>query len=141
MPKICPKCGQPNPDEAAFCHNCSAPLGSQGPVIGARPEQQWGQQNFGGSPQSGGASTRATVSLILAAAGLLCCGPLLAIPAAIVGWMELNAIKNGQSPPAGRWMAQVGLWVGIVASILHVGAWVLYILMVMLSAASNPYGY
>ena len=78
---------------------------------------------------------------ILAAAGLLCCGPFLAIPAAIVGWMELNAIKNGQSPPAGRWMAEVGLWVGIAASILHAGAWVLYILMVMLSAASNPYGY
>ena len=80
-----------------------------------------------------GASGKAITSLILAIAGLvLCCGPFTGIPAAIVGWMELNSIKAGQSSPAGMWMAQVGIWGGIAVSILSVlffGGWVLLSLM------------
>ena len=135
MPKSCPRCNQSNPGDAAFCLNCSTPL-AQGPTIGAPPHQQWGgQQNMAGS-----ASSRAVTSLILGAAGLLCCGLLTGIPAAIVGWMELGAIKSGQAPAAGKWMAMVGLWGGIAASVIHLGIWIVFGLMGMISA-SNPYGY
>jgi hypothetical protein len=73
------------------------------------------------SPAQAGASAKAIIALILAIAGLvLCCGPIAGIPAAIVGWMELGAINAGQSSPAGRWMAQAGIWGGIAISVLFV---------------------
>jgi hypothetical protein len=140
MMRNCPKCNQPNLPEAAFCHNCASPL-SPAPVIGALPQQQaW---NPAGGPvvaqpaaQSGGASQRAIIALVLAIAALLCCGLLTGIPAAIVGWMELQAINNGQSSPAGKWMAQVGLWGGIGFSLLHIVIWIIWLL---LSAVGRRY--
>lgn len=143
-----------NPPDAAFCLNCSSALGlgaptqqqsppyvgGQTPYVGA-PPQQYGGPNVGmqGS-SSGGAGQKAVAALILAIVGLLCCGPFTGIPAAIVGWLELDAIKSGKSPAAGKWMAQVGLWGGIAVTIIHSVAWVLYMLFVMMASA-NPYGY
>jgi len=138
MTRICPKCNQVNPPEAAFCRNCAAPIG---PTVGA-PPQQFGGQNF--SPQtggpSGGAGQKAIAALVLAIIGLLCCGGFTGVPAAIVGWMELDAIKNGRSSSAGKWMAQTGLWGGIAVTVIHGAVWILYLLMGMM-ASSNPYGY
>ena len=143
-----------NPPDAAFCLNCSASLapvvggpgyqqpnppyvGGQAPYVGAPPQQYGGNQPVA----SGGASSRAIVSLVLAIVALvLCCGPLTGIPSAILGWMELDAINKGQSPVAGKWMAQVGLWGGIVLTVLGGIAFVLWILMWVM-AASNPYAY
>lgn len=146
MNKQCPKCQQFNPSDAMFCLNCAAPLSPSGG--GQQANQQWNQpnvgnqqagQNFAPPPvkQGAGASQRAVAALILTVAGLFCCGFLTGIPAAIVGWMEISAIKNGQSPPAGMWMAQVGLWGGIAVSIITtIGAFI----FLMLSAASaDPY--
>lgn len=126
-----------NPPDAAFCLNCSASLGlggggkpyqqsnppyvgAQAPYVGA-PPQYGGGQNFGmqGGGAQGGASPRSIVSLCLAIAALvLCCGFLTGIPAAILGWMELDAIKNGKSPDAGKVFAQIGLWGGVAISVL-----------------------
>ena len=80
-------------------------------------------------------------SLILAIVALICCGPFTGIPAAILGWMELDAIKTGRSPADNKWMAQVGLWGGIVSALIHIGVYVLYVMLGMLSAMSNPYYY
>jgi len=80
------------------------------------------------------------IALGLAVLALLCCGPLSGIPASIVGWLELDGIKKGQSPPAGKWMAQAGLWGGIASTVLHVAFYFLYVVFAMMSA-SNPYGY
>ncbi|HMQ02962.1 MAG TPA: hypothetical protein PKD26_03525 [Pyrinomonadaceae bacterium] len=160
MNRPCPRCNQMNPPDAAFCLNCSTPLGptvggpgyqqtpppyvgsqQQGPVIGG-PAQYGGGQNF--APQGGtgqGPSGRAIAALILAISALvLCCGPLTGIPSAILGWLELEAIKNGQASPAGKWMAQVGLWGGIALTILGAIGFVVWILLSMM-AASNPYAY
>ncbi|MGI8786825.1 MAG: DUF4190 domain-containing protein [Pyrinomonadaceae bacterium] len=150
MTKQCPNCQQPNPTEAAFCLNCAAPLPpSPPPSSNQQANQQWNQPNFGGQqaqqnfaapPQanSGKASQRAVIAVVLTVAGLFCCGPLAGIPAAIVGWMEMDAIKKGQSPPAGMWMAQVGLWGGIIVSIItSIGG----IIFLLLSAASSGTGY
>lgn len=87
-----------------------------------------------------GSGTKAIVALVLAVVALFCCGPFAGIPAAVVGWMELNAIKSGQSPPSGKWMAMVGLWVGIGSAVLHGILYIIYIIFWML-AASNPYYY
>lgn len=157
MTRICPKCSQTNPPEAAFCLNCAASLGPQvgaqvfqqqnpfsgvdQPHVGAPPAQFAGQ-TFVPQPGNppGGTGQKAIAALVLAIIGLLCCGGFTGIPAAIVGWMELDAIKNGRSSAAGKWMAQVGLWGGIGVTVIHGVVWVLYLLMGMM-ASTNPYGY
>lgn len=147
MTRSCPKCNQMNPPDAAFCLNCSASLS---PVGGGQQYQQpnppyvGGQAPYVGAPQpymggqpaaAGGASQRAIIALVLAIVGLVCCGPFAGIPAAIVGWMEIDSINKGQSPAAGKWMAQVGLWGGIAVSIIHSVLWVLYLLFVLMAGA------
>lgn len=79
--------------------------------------------------------------MILAIVALICCGPFTGVPAAILGWMELDSIKNGRVPADGKVMAMVGLWGGIASSLIHIVGYVLWVLMGMLSAASGPYYY
>jgi hypothetical protein len=154
MTRICPNCSQTNPPDAAFCLNCATQLA---PTIGGTGYQQQspphvgGQAPYAGAPPqpyvggqvpnaTGGASPRAIIALVLVIVGLLlCCGPFTAIPGAIVGWLELDAINSGKSPAAGKWMAQVGLWGGIAVTVLVGIVWVLYVIFAML--ASAPYGY
>jgi hypothetical protein len=132
----CPKCNQPNLPEAAFCHNCSAPL-RPAPPVGA-PQQQWPQaQPAQTSPA--GPSQRAIIALALAVLALICCGPFSGIPAAVVGWMELGAINQGQSSPAGKWMAQVGLWGGVAFTLLHIVIYVIYVVFAMVAASTPRY--
>lgn len=137
MTKVCPSCHQPNYEQAAFCSSCSAPL-----IVGSAPAPPFQQQQWSppGGPMVGqpaaqqGASQRAIISVVLAALTPFCCGILSGIPAAILGWMELDAINKGQSSPAGKWMAQVGLWGGIGFSILHI---IFSILWVIFSALAQ----
>lgn len=152
MTRTCPKCNQPNPPDAAFCRNCAAalglaaptqqqspPFGDQAPYVGAPPQGYGGAQNFAGQGNSQAPqSQRPLISVILAIVGLLCCGPFTGIPAAIVAWLELDAIKNGSSSPNGKTMAQIGFWGGIAVTIIHGILWVLYLLFGMLASAS-PY--
>ena len=84
--------------------------------------------------QPAGASQRAIISVVLAGLALVCCGLFTGIPAAIMGWMELDAISKGQSSPAGKWMAQVGLYGGIAFSILHL---IVTVIWLMLSALAR----
>ncbi|HQZ81805.1 MAG TPA: zinc ribbon domain-containing protein [Pyrinomonadaceae bacterium] len=151
MTRTCPKCGQSNPPDAAFCRNCatalglaapsqqhSPPLAGQAPYAGAPPQGYVGAQNFAvqGNPQAP-SSQRPLISVILAIVGLLCCGPLTGIPASIVAWLELDAIKNGTSSPNGKTMAQIGFWGGIAVTVIHGILWVLYLLFGMLASASS----
>ena len=147
MDKNCQNCNSSNPPDAAFCRNCASPLSPwQG---GQQSNQKQNQANYGGQqagqnfapPQtnSGGPSQRAIAALVLTIAGLFCCGPLTSIPAAIVGWMEADAIKKGQAPPGGMWMAQVGLWGGIIVTILTTIGGFLFLLLS--AASSDPYYY
>lgn len=140
--KVCRNCNQTNPVEAMFCRQCATPLDSVQPNQQQSPnpqyanpqyanppqfnQQQWNQPNYGNqgvqqnfAKPSGGASSRATQSAILAVVALLCCGFLTGIPAAIMGWLEIQAIKEGKSSPDGMMMAQVGLWLGIGGTIIN----------------------
>lgn len=146
MERLCQNCNRPNPPEAAFCRHCASPMGqNQGGQQGsanqgnANQGQFNNQQNFGGQGRqnfaqaSGGPGQKAIAALILAIAGLICCGPFTGIPAAIAGWLEIGAIKEGRSSPNGMWMAQVGLWGGIAVSILHTILGVVFGFLSMLS--------
>ena len=130
MTKPCPKCNQLNPAEAAYCLNCASPIGPTG-----------SPQPFDAATGTQGASQKGLISLILAIVALICCGPFAGIPAAILGWMELDAIKNGRTPADNKWMALVGLWGGIASTVLHIVGYVLYVMLGMLSAMSDPYGF
>ena len=144
MTKNCANCGQTNPPDAAFCLNCSTPLGptvagtgyqqqspphvgGRAPYVGAPPQQY---QNPPPTGSTGSASGRAIASAILALVTLiLCCGPFTGIPAAILGWLELDAIKGGKAPEAGRIWAQIGLWGGIAATIISSVAVLFFMLL------------
>lgn len=139
MTKACPNCNQPNPSEAAFCLNCAAAL-SPAPHIGGAPKQPFAGGQIGGQSQASGDGQKAVIALVLAIVAFLCCGPFAGIPAAILGWMELDAIKNGRSPADKKWMAMVGLWGGIVATIGHAVFYIFWVGLSMFSQA-NPYGY
>jgi hypothetical protein len=152
MEKYCPNCHRPNTSDAEFCRHCATPLSgasgrpqpenvNQPPQRPNAPQNQpppnfgGGQQNFSNGANGGESSSKGLISVILVAVGLLlCCGPLTGVPAAILGWMEMTAIKEGRSPKDGMWMAQVGLWGGIVVSILGAVGGFFFLL---LSAASG----
>lgn len=153
MTRTCPKCSQTNPPDAAFCLNCAAALGLGAPTPPQNPQQAGTQAPYAGTPPQAYAGTpnfamqgnaqappsqRPLISVILAGVGLICCGPLTGIPAALVGWLELDAIKNGKSSPDGKMMAQIGFWGGIGVTIIHGILWILYILFGMF-ASMTPY--
>lgn len=141
MSKPCPSCNQVNPADAAFCLNCSAALA---PRVGAPQQQRWPQQPVGRPMQmanSVGSGQKATWALVLAIAAFICCGPFTGIPAAIVGWMELSAISEGRSPVSGKTMATIGLWGGLVATVLHAIGYVFVALFGALGASDPYYGY
>ncbi len=68
----------------------------------------------------GGASSNAVIALVLGILSFIACGILAAIPAWIMGRRELNEINAGRSPEAGRTMAKIGMWLGIINIILTV---------------------
>ncbi|MGI8469172.1 MAG: DUF4190 domain-containing protein [Pyrinomonadaceae bacterium] len=133
MDKYCQNCHQPNPPDALFCRSCAAPL-SQGANAGQYANQQWNPQNQAAqnfaqtAPDK--ASGRAVAALVLTICAF-CCAFFTGIPAAILGWMEINDIKAGNSSPKGMRMAQIGLWGGIALSILGAIGWVLMFLFGM----------
>ncbi|HEX8287774.1 MAG TPA: DUF4190 domain-containing protein [Pyrinomonadaceae bacterium] len=157
MEKICPNCQSPNPSDAAFCRHCASPLasgaGGQNPFTGQQQNQQNQQHNqqWNSPPPGGqvhgnfaaanaGASGRAIASLALAICTLiLCCGPVTGIPGAILGWLEINAIKEGRSSPKGLTMAQIGLWGGIAATVLSIIFYFLFMFMGMLGGGGYRY--
>ncbi|CAN5704731.1 hypothetical protein BH18ACI1_BH18ACI1_23020 [soil metagenome] len=123
MDKYCQNCNQQNSPDAVFCRHCASPLTGASQAQSAN--QPWTPPGAGGqaaqnfAQPSAGASGRAIAATVLAVCGLvLCCGPFTGIPGAILGWMEINAIKEGRSSSKGLMMAQIGLWGGIASSIV-----------------------
>ncbi len=105
------------------------------------PPPAFGNTQYGGVDQNK-ASTNAIVALILGiAAWVLTCSLLTAIPAWIIGKKELNAINEGRSSEAGRSMATIGMWLGIVNTIVSIIAliigFIIFIFGIFASAVQN----
>ncbi|MEO8447676.1 MAG: DUF4190 domain-containing protein [bacterium] len=66
------------------------------------------------SGPTGSANSNAIIALVLGILSFIACGILAAIPAWIMGKKELNEINAGRSPEAGRTMAKIGMWLGII---------------------------
>lgn len=70
---------------------------------------------------SGSASSSAIWALVLGIASFVCSlGLFTGIPAWIIGSKEIKAIEQGRSDPAGKVMAQIGMWLGIIFTILSI---------------------
>jgi hypothetical protein len=144
MEKYCHNCRQQNSADAQFCRFCAAPLNAA-PGGGQRPQNQPNfnnQQRNQGFQQpaqfnqpAAGSSGRAIASLMLTICGLLLCCALTSIPGAILGWMEVSAIKQGRSSPSGMMLAQIGLWGGVVISVLTLLFYGVYLLALISSGA------
>lgn len=145
MNNTCPNCHQINLPQAAFCSNCASPLSRKNTETnqpGNQPNYGRPDQNFAQATNSGGGATqKATIALILAIAGFFCCSIFTTIPAIVIGWMEMTAIKNGQSPKEGLQFAQWGFWIGIIATVIHIGGFFIWLFLSIIFAASNPYAY
>jgi len=91
------------------------------PPTGYAPPPPPPPPSYGGqyTPQDK-ASTAAIWALVLGIASWILCGIIAAIPAWIIGKKELNAINEGRSSQAGKSMAQVGMWLGIIQVIIGV---------------------
>lgn len=92
------------------------------PPSGFTPPPPPPPPSYGGSGYnpSDKASSTAIWALVLGIASWVLCGIIAAVPAWIVGKKELNAIAEGRSSQAGKTMAQVGMWLGIVQVIFSV---------------------
>jgi hypothetical protein len=85
------------------------------------------------SPQQSGATTwggsnRAVIALVLGVLGLICCYPLG--PAAwYLGNEELKAIQAGTVPDTNRALAQIGMILGIIGTVLLAFAvlWIIFL--------------
>ncbi len=162
---ICTSCGTTNRDDAQFCRGCGNALTSpQAPPATPRPpssplppdppsagyagyQSQYppGQSNplsnpgYGNyqAPMPAGASGKAIASLILSIVSIFTCGPLLSIPGMIIGKLEMNAITQGQSSPAGMGYAKAGFWIGVVVTALSCLVGVLYFVLIALGIAGS----
>jgi hypothetical protein len=91
-----------------------------------------------GSIQGEKSSNRAVWALILGiAAWVLGCGILTGIPAWIMGKKELNDIEAGLASPAGKTMAQIGMWLGIINVIVSILVAILIIVLLALGVLGN----
>lgn len=85
----------------------------------------------------GKASSRAIWALVLGILGWISCGILASIPAWIMGRKELAEIDAGRSDEAGRTMAKVGMWLGIIATILSILALIIVAIIFVIGGLSS----
>ena len=67
----------------------------------------------------GGATGKAILILVLAIFGLVCC-PVTAPIAWVLGQSELAAVRRGAAPKANEALAQIGMILGILGTVLFV---------------------
>lgn len=98
-----------------------------------------GGYNTGGYQQqsSGSASSSAIWALVLGIASWVLCGIFAAVPAWIIGKKEISAIEQGRSDPAGKTMAQIGMWLGIIQVILGILALIVVMIIVLLGGFAS----
>lgn len=85
----------------------------------------------------GSAGTNAIIALVCGILSYVFCPFILGIVAWIMGKGELGKIDRGESSEAGRTMAKIGMWLGIVNVILSVLFGLVYILIIMLAVVAG----
>jgi hypothetical protein len=99
--------------------------------IPPQPKQEIPPQMYYSIDPSRKESNAAVWALVLGILSWVTCGIFTAIPAWIIGQNELSAIKRGESSPAGKTTAQIGMWLGISNIILSILA-ILFTLLILI---------
>ena len=126
----CTQCGTANAAQAKFCGSCGATLSSPPPYNPPPPAPNYvgpGPQSQPPPQKAGANNTKAILALVLGIASVFCCGFLSGIPGAIIGKMEMDAVKQGRSPESNMGMAKAGFWISIAGSVLSI-LWLVLIL-------------
>ncbi len=90
-----------------------------------------------GMNSGGSASTNAIIALVAGILSYVMCPFILGIVAWIMGKGELGKIDRGESSEAGRTLAKIGMWLGIINVILSVLFGLVYILIIVLAIATS----
>ena len=122
----CKNCGTQNADSAAFCTNCGKPM--EKPVPPA----------ISPTPSSPSASNKSVIAMILGIMSIIVsCGPVTGIAAIILANQELRAIREGQSPEAGKTLCQVALWTGWIGTVACGLFWIIYFVIILFAVGVN----
>jgi hypothetical protein len=139
---VCGQCATVLADRRVLCPNCNERIGDALPFLTSSAPETWEAPppkprmgypkyevvdggrarkpavDWGGAAQKSKPSGRATAAMVL---GLLSCGcPAAAIFSLVLGIQELNAIKAGKAPAAGKTQAIVGVALGALMGIFMV---------------------
>ncbi len=90
-----------------------------------------------GSMQQGSASTNAIIALVGGILSYVMCPFILGIVAWVMGKMEINKIHRGESPEAGKNLATIGMWLGIVNVILSVLVLIAYVFIIVIALVTS----
>ena len=96
------------------------------------PPPSAGNVNMGGS-----AGTNAIIALVAGILSYVFCPFILGLVAWIMGKGELGKIDRGESSEAGRTLAKIGMWLGIVNVILSVLFGLVYVLIIVLAIVTS----
>ncbi len=96
---------------------------------------------FGGSPPglpnpvlNAAPSSNAVTALVLGLVSLLCgLGPFTGIPAWVIGRLEIRKADKGEAPSSGRATAAVGMYLGIMSTVITLLALVIFGLIMTLA--------
>ena len=89
------------------------------------------------SPQQGIAVGSLIFGLVSITFGWICGGPIFALLAVVLGVLALTQIKRNPQQHSGKPMALVGLITGGLTLLIYVGFLALWIVMMIIGAASN----
>lgn len=98
------------------------------------PPPTSGGMNTGGS---GSASTNAIIALVAGILSFIFCPFILGIVAWIMGKGELGKIGRGESAEAGRTLAKIGMWLGIINVVLTILFGLIYVLIIVLALVTG----
>jgi hypothetical protein len=104
----CSACGHPNESTAKFCINCGKPL-MGGTQQGATPLPT-------PSPQKAVESGRGGLILTFGILSILLLGPILGIPAWVMGHRDLKKIRTGLIAASQKGLTQPGMILGIIGT-------------------------
>lgn len=90
-----------------------------------------------GMNTGGSASTNAIIALVAGILSYVMCPFILGIVAWIMGKGELGKIDRGESSEAGRTLAKIGMWLGIINVILSILFGLVYLLIIVLAIATS----
>ena len=92
----------------------------------------------GFTPSTGGsASTNSIIALVAGILAYVMCPLILGVVAWIMGRGELGKINRGESAEAGRSMATIGMWLGIVNVILSILAIIAYVFIIIIAIVTS----